>query len=41
MAKTLFEKICDEHVIHRREDGDERLFIDRHMIHDLHFRIFR
>ena len=40
MAKTLFEKIWDEHVIVEREDGDALLYIDRHLIHDLHFRAF-
>jgi 3-isopropylmalate/(R)-2-methylmalate dehydratase large subunit len=41
VGKTLFEKIWDEHVIHRREDGDELLFMDRHLIHDLHYRLFQ
>jgi 3-isopropylmalate/(R)-2-methylmalate dehydratase large subunit len=41
MGKTLFEKIWDEHVIHRRDDGDELVFIDRHLIHDLHYRVFQ
>lgn len=40
MGKTLFEKIWDEHVIHEREDGDVLIYIDRHLIHDLHFRAF-
>ena len=40
MGKTLFEKIWDEHVITAREDGDVLLYIDRHLIHDLHFRAF-
>ncbi len=40
MGKTLFEKIWNEHVITAREDGDVLLYIDRHLIHDLHFRAF-
>ncbi|NKB60502.1 MAG: 3-isopropylmalate dehydratase large subunit [Alphaproteobacteria bacterium] len=40
MGKTLFEKIWDEHVITARDDGDVLLYIDRHLIHDLHFRAF-
>ncbi len=40
MGKTLFDKIWDEHVIVARDDGNVLLYIDRHMIHDLHFRAF-
>ena len=40
MAKTLFDKIWNEHVIVERESGDVLLYIDRHLIHDLHFRAF-
>ena len=40
MGKTLYEKIWDEHVITAREDGDALLYVDRHLIHDLHFRAF-
>lgn len=40
MGKTLYEKIWDEHVISAREDGDVLLYVDRHLIHDLHFRAF-
>ena len=40
MGKTIFEKIWDEHVVTAREDGDALLYIDRHLIHDLHFRVF-
>ena len=38
--KTLFEKIFDRHVVVERASGDALLFIDRHLIHDLHFRAF-
>jgi len=40
MGRTIFEKIWDEHVVTAREDGDALLYIDRHLIHDLHFRAF-
>jgi len=40
MGKTLFHKIWDEHVIHEREDGNVLLYIDRHLTHDLHHRLF-
>ncbi|KAA1300079.1 MAG: hypothetical protein EGP11_00455, partial [SAR202 cluster bacterium] len=39
-SKTLFEKIFDRHVIMIRESGDALLFIDRQLIHDLHYRSF-
>ena len=41
MGKTIFDKIWDAHVILEREDGDVLLFVDRHIIHDLHFRAFQ
>jgi 3-isopropylmalate/(R)-2-methylmalate dehydratase large subunit len=40
MGKTLFDKIWDAHVITTRDSGDALLYVDRHMIHDLHFRAF-
>ncbi len=40
MGKTIFEKIWEEHVVTARQDGDVLLYIDRHLIHDLHFRAF-
>lgn len=40
MGKTLFDKIWAEHVVEQRDDGDVLLYIDRQLIHDLHFRAF-
>ncbi|MFT5509859.1 MAG: 3-isopropylmalate/(R)-2-methylmalate dehydratase large subunit [Hyphomicrobiaceae bacterium] len=40
MAQTLFEKIWNEHAVVTREDGNTLLYVDRHLIHDLHFRAF-
>lgn len=33
---TLFDKIWDAHVVARREDGRTLIYVDRHVIHDLH-----
>ncbi|MEM6344438.1 MAG: 3-isopropylmalate dehydratase large subunit [Bacteroidota bacterium] len=35
MAKTLFDKIWDRHVVARTEGGPEALYIDRHFIHEV------
>ena len=35
MAKTLYDKIWDEHVIHTEEDGTSVLYIDRHLVHEV------
>jgi len=40
MAGTLFGKIWNEHVIVQRDDGEALIYVDRQMIHDLHFRSF-
>jgi len=34
--KTLFEKIWDLHSVGKRQDGRHLLYIDRHIIHELH-----
>lgn len=31
---TLFDKVWDRHVVHRRADGYQLLYIDRHLLHD-------
>ena len=36
MAKTLFDKIWDAHLVARRADGRELIYIDRHVLHELH-----
>jgi 3-isopropylmalate/(R)-2-methylmalate dehydratase large subunit len=36
MPKTLFEKIWDDHLVARRSDGRELIYIDRHVLHELH-----
>jgi 3-isopropylmalate/(R)-2-methylmalate dehydratase large subunit len=36
MPRTLFDKIWDAHLVARRPDGRELIYIDRHVLHDLH-----
>ncbi len=36
MGLTLFDKIWNAHCVGVREDGRELLYIDRHIVHDLH-----
>ncbi|MEO9852703.1 MAG: 3-isopropylmalate dehydratase large subunit [Reichenbachiella sp.] len=35
MAKTLFDKVWDSHVVHNVEDGPQVVYIDRHYIHEV------
>ena len=35
MAKTLYDKIWDEHVVHTEDDGTCVLYIDRHLVHEV------
>jgi 3-isopropylmalate/(R)-2-methylmalate dehydratase large subunit len=34
--RTLFGKIWDDHLVARRADGRELIYIDRHVLHELH-----
>jgi 3-isopropylmalate/(R)-2-methylmalate dehydratase large subunit len=34
-ARTLYDKIWDEHVVHTEEDGTAILYIDRHLVHEV------
>ena len=36
MARTLFDKIWDSHRVGQRADGRDLLYIDRHVLHELH-----
>src|SRR3954447_6144773 len=36
MLQTLFEKIWDAHRVAERADGRELIYIDRHVLHELH-----
>ena len=35
MAKTLFEKIWDKHIVKTIDDGPSVLYIDKHLIHEV------
>lgn len=35
MAKTLFDKIWDKHIVQKIEDGPSVLYIDKHFIHEV------
>jgi len=35
MSKTIYDKIWNEHLIHKQEDGTSLLFVDRHLIHEV------
>jgi 3-isopropylmalate/(R)-2-methylmalate dehydratase large subunit len=35
MAKTLYDKIFDDHVVERQPDGTCLLYIDRHLVHEV------
>jgi len=34
-ARTLYDKVWDEHVVHTEEDGTTVLYIDRHLVHEV------
>ena len=40
MAKTLYDKLWDSHVIDSRSDGSDLLYVDRHYVHDACFQGF-
>ena len=35
MAKTLYDKIWNDHLVHQQDDGTSLLFVDRHLIHEV------
>ncbi len=35
MAKTLYDKIWDDHLAHKQADGTCLLYIDRHLVHEV------
>ncbi len=35
MAKTLYDKLWESHVVHTEEDGTALLYIDRHLVHEV------
>jgi 3-isopropylmalate/(R)-2-methylmalate dehydratase large subunit len=34
-ARTLYDKLWDEHVVHTEDDGTAVLYIDRHLVHEV------
>ena len=34
-GKTLYDKLWDDHVVHRNPDGTVLLYIDRHLVHEV------
>jgi 3-isopropylmalate/(R)-2-methylmalate dehydratase large subunit len=34
-ARTLYDKLWDEHTVHAEEDGTTVLYIDRHLVHEV------
>ncbi len=35
MGKTLFDKVWEQHVVRKNDDGSTLLYIDRHLIHEV------
>ena len=35
MAKTLYDKLWENHVVHQETDGTALLYIDRHLVHEV------
>ena len=35
MSKTLYDKIWDDHLVHKQEDGTSLLYVDRHLVHEV------
>ena len=34
-ARTLYDKIWDDHLVHQADDGTCLLYIDRHLVHEV------
>ena len=35
MARTLYDKLWDAHLVHQRDDGTALIYVDRHLIHEV------
>ncbi len=35
MSKTLYDKIWEEHLVHKQDDGTSLLYVDRHLVHEV------
>ena len=34
-ARTLYDKLWDDHVVNPNEDGSALIYIDRHLLHEV------
>ena len=35
MARTLYDKLWDDHIVHQEDDGTCLIYIDRHLVHEV------
>ncbi|MBD1172875.1 3-isopropylmalate dehydratase large subunit [Pelagibacterales bacterium SAG-MED05] len=35
MPKTLYDKIWDDHLVHKQTDGTSLIYVDRHLVHEV------
>ena len=35
MAKTLYDKIWENHLVHQQDDGTSLIYVDRHLVHEV------
>jgi 3-isopropylmalate/(R)-2-methylmalate dehydratase large subunit len=35
MSKTLYDKIWDNHLVHKQDDGTTLIYVDRHLVHEV------
>ncbi len=35
MSKTLYDKIWENHLVHKQDDGTCLIYVDRHLIHEV------
>ena len=35
MQKTLYDKIWEDHLVHKQTDGTSLLYVDRHLVHEV------
>ena len=34
-AKTLYDKIWEDHLVHEQKDGTSLIYVDRHLVHEV------
>ena len=35
MPKTLYDKIWEDHLVHKQPDGTSLIYVDRHLVHEV------